>query len=127
MPRSASAWSGADLRTFGIRPSTLQETYDLSRLMTGSIGAGQTVSGTLVMDPFHRSNPFRHAFHQNLPKGPQVTRVISIKFDGVQSMPDRLLGTFSDEIQGLIKNNLTITGTVELRRVSPVATLEGVQ
>lgn len=127
MPRSASAWAGADLRTFGIRPSTLQETYDLSLPMTGSVGAGQTVSGTLVMDPFHRSNPFRHAYHQNLPKGPQIARVISIKFDGTQSMPDRLLGTFTDEIQGLIKNNLTITGSVELRRVSPVATLEGVQ
>ncbi|MES2924053.1 MAG: hypothetical protein V4819_21050 [Verrucomicrobiota bacterium] len=123
MPRSASAWTGADLRTFGIRPSTLLETYDLSQLMTGSVGAGQTVSGTLVLDPFHRSNPFRHAYHQNLPRGPQVTRAISIKFDSTQSIPDRLLGTFTDEIQGLIKNNLTVTGTVELRRVSPVDSL----
>lgn len=127
MPRSSSAWSGADLRTFGIRPSTLQETYDLSHSMSGSIGAGQTVSGTLVLDPFHRSNPFRHAYHQNLPKGPQITRVISVTFDGDQPVADRLIGTFTDQIQGLIKDNLTITGTVELRRISPVATLEGAQ
>jgi hypothetical protein len=123
MPRSASAWSGADLVTFANRPTALQEVYDLTRTMTGVIG--QTVSATLTLDPFHRSNPLRHVYHQDLTKGPKITRTITLAFDAAQTVPDRLSGSFSDEIKGLIKDNLTLTGRIELRRVSPVATLQG--
>ncbi|MCF7676530.1 MAG: hypothetical protein K9N23_13100 [Akkermansiaceae bacterium] len=125
MPRSASAWSGADLVTFATRPTALQEVYDLATVMTGALG--QTVSATLTLDPFHRSNPLRHVYHQDLTKGPQITRTLTFAFDASQPVPDRLAGSFSDEIQGLVKDKLTLTGRVEMRRVSPVATLEGVQ
>lgn len=123
MPRSASAWGGADLITFATRPTTLQENYDLTKTMAGAIG--QTVSTTLTMDPFHRSNPLRHVYHQDLTKGPKITRTITLVFDSSQALPDRLSASFSDTIQGLIKDNLTLTGHVELRRVSSVATLQG--
>ncbi len=123
MPRSASAWTGADLITFPTRPTTLQETYDLSRPMSGSLGS--TVTTTLKLDPFHRSNPLRHAYHQNLPKGPAISRQITLTFDAEQPRADRLTASFSETIQGLIKDNLTMTGRVELQRVSPVATLQG--
>lgn len=123
MPRSASAWTGAPLITFATRPTTLQETYDLSRTMSGAIGG--TVTTTLSLDPFHRSNPLRHAFHQDLTKGPQINRTITLVFDPSQAGPDHMSASFSDTIQGLIKDNLTLTGHVELRRVSPVATLQG--
>ena len=122
MPRSASAWTGADLITFPTRPTALQETYDFSRAMTGAIGG--TVSATLTLDPFHRSNPLRHVYHQDLPKGPQITRTLTLVFDPGQT-PDRLTGSFSETIQGLIKDNLTLTGRVELRRVSTAGTLQG--
>jgi len=109
-----------------IRPPSLKEVYKLSLAMTGAVGAGKTVStSALTLDPFHRSNPFRHAFHQNLPKGPSISRSIQIVFDPDQTMPDRLVGTFSETIQGLIKSDLELTGRVEFRRVSTVATLEG--
>lgn len=123
MPRSASAWTGADLVTFATRPVSLQETYDLTRPMTGAIG--QTVTTTLALDPFHRSNPLRHVYHQDLTKGPKITRTLTLVFNGDVSVPDRLNASFTDTIQGLIKSNLTLTGHVELRRVSPVATLQG--
>lgn len=123
MPRSASAWTGADLVTFATRPTALQETYDLCKVMTGTIG--QTVSATLTLDPFHRSNPLRHVYHQDLTKGPKITRTLTLAFDSSQTLPDRLTGSFSDEIQGLIKDKLTLTGRVEMHRVSSVATLEG--
>lgn len=123
MPRSASAWTGADLITFPIRPTALQEIYDLSRPMTGSIGTVLTT--TLTLDPFHRSNPLRHVYHQDLPKGPKITRTMTFTFDSDQSRADHMSATFSETIQGLIKDNLTLTGVVEFQRVSPVATLQG--
>jgi hypothetical protein len=125
MPRSASAWSGADLNTFATRPTALKEVYDLAKVMTGSMG--QTVSATLTLDPFHRSNPLRHVYHQDLTKGPPITRKLTVAFDAEQTLPDRLTGAFSDELQGLIKDKLTLTGRVEMRRVSAVATLQGAQ
>lgn len=110
-----------------LRPPKLKEAYQLSLPTSGSLGAGQTVTAAINLDPFHRSNPFRHAYHQNLPKGPDINRTLQIVFDGDQANPDRLTGVFTDTIRGLIKSDLTVTGRVDLRRVSPVATLEGAQ
>ncbi len=123
MPRSASAWTGQPLITFATRPTTLLEVYDLSRAMTGAIGG--TVTTTLSLDPFHRSNPLRHAYHQDLTKGPQINRTLTLVFDASKAGPDRMSASFTDTIQGLIKDNLTLTGQVELQRVSPVASLQG--
>ena len=123
MPRSASASAGFDLVAAATRPPSLQETYDLSVPMAGAIGG--TVSATFALDPFHRSNPLRHVYHQDLPKGPKITRTLTLVFDSSESLPDRLSASFTDKIQGLIKDNLTLTGHVDLRRVSPVATLQG--
>jgi hypothetical protein len=91
--------------------------------MTGAIG--QTVTTTLSLDPFHRSNPLRHVYHQDLPKGPVISRTVTLVFNPTQNTPDQFSGTFTDTIQGLIKDNLTLTGTVELRRISHVDTLQG--
>jgi hypothetical protein len=110
-----------------LRPPKLKEAYQLSLPVSGSLGAGQTVTATFNLDPFHRSNPFRHAYHQNLPKGPDINRTLAIAFDAGQTDPDRLTGVFTDTIRGLIKSDLTVSGRVDLRRVSPVATLEGAQ
>lgn len=121
---------GSFLQFRSIRPPTLIEKYKNSLLMDGVLGAEKTVrtkSGTLSLDPFHRSNPFRHAFHQNLPKGPQITRELSIVFDSDQPVSDRLTGAYSEELRGLTKSLLTVTGKVFLERVSRVATLEGAE
>ena len=105
------------------RPPKLAEAYELSAAMTGAVGAGQTLSGNLTLDPFHRSNPFRHAYHRDLAKGPQITRTFSVTFDADQPVPDRLRGTCTEIISGLIKTNLTLTGRVEFGRVSTVGSL----
>jgi hypothetical protein len=123
MPRSASAWSGPDLITFANRPPSLQEIYDFVRPMTGAIG--QTVTATISLDPFHRSNPLRHVYHQDLGKGPKITRSMTIAFDPAGASGDVLSGTFTEVVQGLIKDNLTLTGRINLRRVSDVGTLQG--
>lgn len=107
-----------------IRPPALKEVYATSVPVSGSLGAGQTVTGTLTLDPFHRSNPFRHAYHQQHPKGPQISRAMTLTFDPSQSIAERLLGSYSETISGLTKTPLVLTGRVEFRRVSTVATLE---
>jgi hypothetical protein len=101
----------------------LKEVYQLSTSMTGSVGAGQTLSGSFALDPFHRSNPFRHAYHRDLAKGPQITRTISVTFDADQPVPGLLRGTCTETIIGLIKSSLTLTGRVEFGRVSTVDSL----
>ena len=113
-----------------LRPPTLKEVYHSTLRCEGALGAGKTVRtrpGTLSMDSFHRSNPFRHAFHQKHAKGPRITRELSITFDSQQTVPDQLLGTFREEITGLTKSGITLTGDIRMQRVSPVGTLEGAQ
>ncbi|MCB1134118.1 MAG: hypothetical protein KDN05_23575, partial [Verrucomicrobiae bacterium] len=63
--------------------------------------------------------------HQNLPKGPDVNRTMSFTFAAEQGVADRLTGTFTETIRGLIKSDITLSGSLELRRISSVATLEG--
>jgi hypothetical protein len=105
------------------RPPKLVEAYDLTAPMSGAVGAGQTVTANLTLDPFHRSNPFRHAYHHDLAKGPQIKRTLSVSFDGDQPVSGRLRGVCTETINGLIQSNLTLTGRVEFSRVSTVDSL----
>ena len=111
------------LLSSGGRPPKLVEAYGLTAPMTGSLGAGQTVEASFLLDPFHRSNPFRHAFHHDLSKGPQISRVLKVEFDADQPIADVLRGTCTEEITGLIQSKLTLSGRIELRRISTVDTL----
>lgn len=106
------------------RPPKLAEAYDLTAPMTGAVGAGQTLSGNLTLDPFHRSNPFRHAYHRDLAKGQQVKRTFKVTFDAEQPVTGRLRGTCTEILSGLIQSNLTLTGRVEFSRVSAVDSLQ---
>ncbi len=109
----------------GTRPPSLAEIYHLTWSLEGALGSGKTVrtNDALVLDPFHRSNPFRHAFHQQHTRGPNITRTLEIIFDTGQTGTDRLHGTFTDTINGLIKTTLTMSGRIELHRVSTISTL----
>jgi hypothetical protein len=113
------------------RPPSLQEKYHLTWPLTGEVGSGKSVStpvaAPLTLDPFHRSNPFRHAYHEQHVRGPNITRSMQIVFDSDQTIPNRLSGTFTDSLQGLTQTNILLTGRIEMRRVSKVPTLEGAQ
>jgi len=109
------------------RPPGLREEYKFSLLMDGAIGAAKTVltqADTLILDPFHRSNPFRHALAPKHAKGPQVTRELSITFDPEATVPGRLRGTITETLKGVTKSDLVLTGTIDLRRVSTVNALD---
>ncbi|MGI9243643.1 MAG: hypothetical protein ACR2RV_22795, partial [Verrucomicrobiales bacterium] len=45
------------------RPPDLDEAYELTWPLDGDFDSGLTTAQPLNLDPFHRSNPFRHAFH----------------------------------------------------------------
>ncbi|NQU39642.1 MAG: hypothetical protein HQ523_06795 [Lentisphaerae bacterium] len=113
------------------RPPKLAETYHLDWPLDGLIGAGQTlqtaVAAPLRLDPFHRSNPFRHAYHHDQARGPSITRRLEIVFDADPAITGLLRGRYEETIDGLIKDSLVISGRVELRQVSGVAALEGAE
>jgi hypothetical protein len=123
--------AGADLADFLLgrsgRPPTLAETYNFSWPMGGNVGPGQTLSADFTLDPFHRSNPFRHAFHREQTRGRNIRRQMSIAFDAEQPFADRLEGSFTETVSGLIQANLRVTGRVRFQRISPVSNLEGAQ
>lgn len=103
--------------------------YEFKVTLNGQIGSGKTASTSapLTLAPTHRSNPFRHAYHQEFTQGRTIRRSMTIVFDPNQTIPDRLEGSFTETIEGLTNTNLTLTGRVEMRRVSTVGTLKGAE
>jgi hypothetical protein len=115
------------LGTRGSRPSDLPEQYLSTLPLDGQLGVGKTVqtseASPLSLDPFHRSNPFRHAFHPQHGVGYAVTRRFTIRFE---TAPDTtiLAGTYQETTRGLARQDIVSKGTIFLRRVSSAATLE---
>ena len=108
----------------GTRPPSLAEKYELTHVMAGALGSGKTVQCELTIDRFHRSNPFRHAFHQKHASGPNIKRAIRIVFNPGQTNPGRLSGTFREIMQGPTNAAIELSGRVDFERVSGVATLD---
>lgn len=118
--------------------ATLPETYLVSLDLTGGVGASRKCStspGSMVLDPWHRANPFRHAFHPAHTDGYRVTREMSFTFDpptteAARAIPDYgtdiLVGDFTETLKGLIRPSEKIQtgGRLVLRRISKNATLE---
>jgi hypothetical protein len=117
------------LNSRSLRPPSLAEVYAFSWPLDGALGAGKTVrthgARPLTLDPFHRSNPFRHVFDQQHARGPNIRRELEITFDEEQTSPDILRGRYQETSQGLSKSSLHSSGTLELRRVSTVDSLQG--
>ena len=106
------------------RPPSLKEKYEPYLDLAGDLGMGNSVSGTLTLDPFHRTHPFRHSYHQRHARGGQkIERDIKIVFDSKQAFPDRLRGSYTETIKGLTKTNLQLTGRIELKKISNVTSL----
>ncbi len=110
-----------------IRPPSLAEVYHLCWELDGALGAGKTITtgnAPLALDPFHRTNPYRHAFHQQHPRGPAIARDLTIVLASEQREGGRLHGVYKETLKGVVKSDLELSGTVDLRRVSKVDSLE---
>lgn len=115
------------LGTRGSRPPDLPETYYLTWPLEGELGVGHTVetaaSEPLTLDPFHRSNPFRHAFHPQHGAGFSITRSFTITFDAAPD-PTILTGTYQESTGGLARQAIVSKGSISLRRVSTADSLQ---
>jgi len=108
------------------RPPQLVETYYLTWPLDGGLGPNLAVQATnspLDLDAFHRSNPFRHAFHPMHGAGYAITRSLLIQFDDTSEI-DLLQGRYQEQITGLAAEPLTAQGDITLRRISSVGTLQ---
>ncbi|MDB6112525.1 MAG: hypothetical protein JWR69_4275 [Pedosphaera sp.] len=108
-------------------------------LMTGSLSAGGTVTGSIYLGASHPTNPFRHRMHPDHSIGYPITRALTVQLKAGSSTNafetagfgvDRLTGTYREEISGLYKPlgtaqniGLITDGVITLNRVSLVDTL----
>lgn len=110
------------------RPPDLVEAYHLTWPLEGGIGPGKLIrtpdEAPLYLDPFHRSNPFRHAFHTQHGSGADIRRSLNIRLDPQSGASGLLTGDYREEIHGLIRDNLIIQGRVRLHKVSDAPTLQ---
>lgn len=117
----------------------LEEDY-LTRLdLEGAVGRGKTAKtrpGSMVLDPWHRTHPFRHAFHERHRQGQRIVRDMMFRFDTTTSDAalaetprgvDVLSGAYTESIEGLSKpgEKLWMSGPFQCRRISTVAELDG--
>jgi parvulin-like peptidyl-prolyl isomerase len=105
------------------RPTSLVESYEYHWPLAGSLTAGGELTGILSMDAFHRTNPFRHAFHPSHGTGRVLTRAITIDLDSNAPGAGLLTGSYQETIIGLGAVPLTTGGRLTLERVSTVDTL----
>jgi hypothetical protein len=120
-----TAYFSLDSRTS--RPPDLPELYYLSWPLEGQLGVGKTLgtssAAPLTLDPFHRTNPFRHVFHPQHGVGYPISRRFSVTVEASPA-PTLLTGTYQETTLGLARQDIVAEGTLSLRRVSPVATLK---
>jgi len=109
------------------RPVELEEAYFLRWELEGRFGNGLTVKtpdgAPLLLDPFHRSNPFRHAFHPQHAAGYAIERALTITFD-IEQPASRLIGSYEETLSGLAASDITLSGIITLTRISEEGELQ---
>lgn len=127
LPRTVAVPESADANP-DYDPSLLPQTYLTSVALDGSLAPGGVVTtptGGLVMDPWHRTNPYRHVFNPEHRKGFRITRTMRFEV-GDSPAVGELQGVFEETVQGLTKpgNTHVARGKFFLRRVSEATELQ---
>jgi hypothetical protein len=129
MSPDPGAVTASDLATYVTaatsRPPKLADAYHLSWPLDGGL-AGEALLQTaspLALDPFHRSNPFRHAFHPQHGTGFNLERELKITLDE-QRDPDRLTGLYEETLTGAAAFPIVMRGPITLQRISAVSILQ---
>ncbi len=98
--------------------------------LIGTLAISNQVTGTLNVTPDLPSNPFLHRYHPDhgTNRSYAITRQITLAFGAPDTAPpgdgDQILGgTYSETLTGLHKNPLSTSGSLTLRRISDVGTL----
>lgn len=127
------------------RVSAVHFPMGMDLALSGSVGAGATVNGTLSLGHDDAGNPFIHTYHPDhdnldarfenpLPSGVEshrIDRAIALTFD---SDPGEITdpawgstlfsGTYTETITGIHKNPIAISGVFAIRRVSEITNLQ---
>jgi hypothetical protein len=111
------------------RPPDLNEAYHDRWPLAGRFGPGNTIgtatNAPLRLDAFHRTNPFRHAYHPQHGAGYDLTRNFTIQLDSAyQTGSGRLTGRYEEVITGLATSALVARGSIVLQRASFVDHLQ---
>lgn len=120
-----------DGKLTGVRLSSPAFRFDpsLNELpLSGNLGPGRSVSGSLILTPDHPINPFRHKYHPDHRTGREISRQFTLNFDDDQgTTPEtglsKLRGTYQETVTGLHKIPVKAEGTFSLRRISAIGTL----
>lgn len=111
------------------RPVGLNEAYALQFPLSGSFLPGQSVGTSmdapLRLDAFHRSNPFRHAFHPQHGAGYTIRRSFSVTLDGQYRAGSGVLtGVYQESAYGLASNPIVSRGRITLQRLSTTTAIQ---
>jgi len=111
------------------RPPSLQEVYYQEWPLAGAFGPGNRVgtatNAPLRLDAFHRTNPFRHAYHTQHGAGYDIVRTFTIRFDSdYETGSGQLAGTYEETTSGIATVDLISRGRILLQRVSFVGEME---
>lgn len=111
------------------RPPSLEEVYYKEWPLAGVFGPGNHVGtatdAPLRLDAFHRTNPYRHAYHPQHGAGYDIVRAFTIRFDADYETGSGLLtGTYEETTSGIATVDLISRGRIQLQRVSFVGEME---
>jgi len=113
-------------------PGKPEEGYELAHRLDGELAPGNTVktrAGTLVIDESHRSNPFRHVYHEQHTEGYRIVREMQFTFDEEPSDAGKsqanygvevLTGDYLEAVSGVVKKEINISGRFTLYKISSV-------
>jgi len=109
------------------RPPDLVESYHQTWPLDGGVAPGNAIqtpsNKPLTQDPFHRSNPFRHAYHTSHGAGFALQRTIRLSFDPNYAA-GRLTGVYEETTEGLSAMPIKSEGQFTLERISDEGELQ---
>lgn len=118
----------------GLRYGTVAYDFEgLTQPLLGGVGPGASCIGRINLSKNHPTNPYRHKYHPDHPSGFDITRQLTLVFDGNPTDPwqegpgfgvDHLTGTYSETVVGLHKLPLRVEGTVRFDRINSVSVLD---
>lgn len=127
-----------------VRITAVHFPLDLNQALTGGLGPGGSLAGTVTLAHDDKVNPFVHTYHPDhdnldarfenaLPAGAEshaISRALQLAFDTNGSTSGNpawgatfLTGTYRETISGLHKNTLDVEGPFFLRRLTEANTL----
>ncbi len=109
------------------RPPDLVDSYHQTWPLEGGVAPGNAIQTPsdkpLTQGPFHRSNPFRHAYHTRHGAGFSLQRTIRLSFDPNYAA-GKLTGIYEETTEGLTAMPIKSEGRFTLERLSDEGELQ---